>query len=65
MKKDLNDISEWFTANKLTINPSKSNVLVIPAKLSQPLHNVDLSINNLSLSFCLSATYLGVTLDTQ
>ena len=65
MKKDLNGISEWFTANKLTINPSKSNVLVIPPKLSQPLPNVDLSINNSPLPFCLSAKYLGVTLDTQ
>ena len=65
MKKDLNDISEWFTANKLTINPSKSIVLVIPSMLSQPLSNVDLSVNNSPLPFCLSAKYLGVTLDTQ
>ena len=59
------DISEWFTANKLTINPSKSNALVIPPNLSQPLPSVDLSINNSLLPFCLSAKYLGVTLDTQ
>ena len=65
MKKDLNDISEWFTANELTINPSKLNVLVIPPKLSQPLPNVDLSINNSPLLFFLSAKYLGVILDTQ
>ena len=65
MKKDLNDISEWFTANKLTINPFKPNLLVIPPKLSQPLPNVDLSINKTPLPFCLSAQYLGVTLDTQ
>ena len=65
MKKDLNDISEWFTANKLTINPSKPNVLVIPSKLSQPLPNVDLSINNSPLPFSFSAKYLGVTIDTQ
>ena len=65
MKKDLNDISEWFTANILTINPSKSNVLVIPPKLSQPLPNVDLFINNSPPPFCLSAKYLGVTLDMQ
>ena len=64
MKKDLNDTSEWFTANKPTINSSKLNVLVIPPKLSQPLPNVDLSINNSPLSFCLSAKYVGVTLDT-
>ena len=51
--------------NKLTINPSKSNVLVISPKLSQPLPNVDLSIHNSPLPFCLSAKYLGVTLDTQ
>ena len=65
MKKDLNDISEWFTANELTINPSKSNVLVIPPTLSQPLPNIDLSINNSPLPFCFSAKYLGFTLDTQ
>ena len=55
MKKGLNDIFEWFTANKLTINPSKSNVLVTPPKLSQPLPDIDLSINNSPLPFCLSA----------
>ena len=38
---------------------------VIPSKLSQPVSNVDLSISNSPLPFCLSAKYWGVTLDTQ
>ena len=32
---DLQKNSEWFNANKLTVNPSKSSIIIIPPKLNQ------------------------------
>ena len=33
MNKKLQNLSIWFDFNKLTVNPSKSNFLIIPPKL--------------------------------
>ena len=63
MQKDLDNITEWFKANKLTVNPSKSNVLIIAPKLNKPHPHMDLSINNSPLPICQSAKYLGVIID--
>ena len=32
MNKELQNLSIWFDSNKLIVNPSKSNVLIIPPK---------------------------------
>ena len=59
MQKDLDNITEWFKANKLTGNPSKSNVLIIAPKLNKPHPDTDLSINNSPLPICQSANHIS------
>ena len=36
MNKELQNLSIWFDSNKLTVNFSKSNFLIIPPKLNKP-----------------------------
>ena len=64
MNKDFDNISKWLNSNKLTVNLSKSNALIIPPKLNKPQPTIDLSLNNSSISISNSAKYLGVTIDS-
>ena len=64
MNKDLDNISKWLYSNKLTVNPSKSNALIIPPKLNKPPPTIDLSLNNSLILISNSAKYLGVTIDS-
>ena len=49
MNKDLDNISKWFNLNILTVNPSKSNAVIISFKLNKPPPTIDLSLNNSSI----------------
>ena len=63
---DLQKISEWFKANKLTVNPnpSKSNI-VIPPKLNQLPVAIKTYLNNTLSRQTSAANYLGITIDTD
>ena len=60
---DLQKISEWFKANKLTVNPSKSNIIIIPPKLNQLPVTVKIYSNNTLIPQTSAANYLGITID--
>ena len=62
---DLQKISEWFKANKLTINPSKSNIIIIPPKLNQLTVTIKTYLNNTLIPQTSAANYLGITIDTD
>ena len=64
INKDLDNIAKWLYSHKLTVNPSKSNALIIPPKLNKPPPTIDLSLNNSSVLISNSAKYLGVTIDS-
>ena len=62
---DLQKISEWFKANKLTVNPSKSNIIIIPPKLNQLPVTIKTYFNNTLIPQTSAANYLGITIDTD
>ena len=55
--KDLDNISQWLNSNKLNVNPSKSDALIIPPKLNKPPPTIDLLLNNSSILISNSAKY--------
>ena len=63
INQDLKNISQWFKANKLTVNPSKSNVLIIPHKLNKTVPNMNFFLNNTLIQQSSSVKYLGVIID--
>ena len=63
INQDLKNISQWFKANKLTVNPSKSNVLIIPPKLNKTVPNMNFFLNNTLIQQSSSVKYLGVIID--
>ena len=62
---DLLKISEWFKANKLTVNPSKSNIIIISSKLNQLPITVETYLNYTLIPQTSTANYLGITIDTD
>ena len=63
MNKELQNLSIWFDSNKLTVNRSKSNFLIIPPKLNKPFPQTNVFLNNISIPQCISIKYLGLTID--
>ncbi|KAK3538365.1 hypothetical protein QTP86_000558 [Hemibagrus guttatus] len=58
------DISSWMTAHQLKLNPSKTELLVIPGDPS-PAQDLAISLNNSMISPSATACNLGVTMDNQ
>ena len=65
MNNELRNVSEWCHANKLSLNPSKSNFLLIPPRLRKPPPNISLKLNNVEINPCENVKYLGVQIDSQ
>ncbi|KAK3532908.1 hypothetical protein QTP70_002892, partial [Hemibagrus guttatus] len=60
----LADISSWMTAHQLKLNPSKTELLIIPGDPS-PAQDLAISLSNSMISPTASALNLGVTMDNQ
>ncbi|KAK3549137.1 hypothetical protein QTP70_033346 [Hemibagrus guttatus] len=58
------DISSWMTAHQLKLNPSKTELLIIPGDPS-PAQDLAISMNNSMISPSATARNLGVTMDNQ
>ncbi|KAK3548188.1 hypothetical protein QTP70_005188 [Hemibagrus guttatus] len=56
------DISSWMTAHQLKLNPSKTELLVIPGDPS-PAQDLAISLSNSMISPSATARNLGVTMD--
>ncbi|KAK3516128.1 hypothetical protein QTP70_005366 [Hemibagrus guttatus] len=58
----LADISSWMTAHQLKLNPSKTELLIIPGDPS-PAQDLTISLSNSMISPSATARNLGVTMD--
>ncbi|KAK3569878.1 hypothetical protein QTP86_006753 [Hemibagrus guttatus] len=60
----LADISSWMTAHQLKLNPSKTELLIIPGDPS-PAQDLTIFLSNSMISPSAIARNLGVTMDNQ
>ena len=66
INKELKNLNIWCCANKLTVNPSKSNVLVIFPKLIHDFtEQLTVSCDSFQIYSVKSAKYLGVIIDNR
>lgn len=63
----LNVVYNWFVQNKLSINPSKTEFLVIGTKYQQAKipNNISVTINNSNINSSKQVKNLGVIYDTE
>ena len=60
---ELTNIYEWMNANKLTINTTKPQALVIPFKSKLKNVNINIAFNQAQLQVLPNLKYLGIYLD--
>ena len=58
-------LSEWCKSNKLTINPSKSQLLVTSPRMNELVTDFDALLNDTTAPLSNSVKCLGVTLDSK
>ena len=59
------NVFKWTKANKITINPQKSSVLIIPPKITDLIPDIKVFFNNVLVSIHESVRYLGITIDAR
>ena len=62
---ELKKISKWFSANKLTLNVSKSKFMIIKRGNKKPKDSFILKFNGKKMEQCVSYKYLGIHLDEK
>ena len=65
VNKELVHVSEWLKANELSLNVSKSNVLVFRKKNESKARQIKLKINNCDIQEKECAKYLGLYFDNK
>ena len=65
LPRNLTRLSEWCKSNKLTLNPSKSQLLVISPRMIELVTDFDVFLNGITVPLSNSVQYLGVTLDSK
>ena len=64
MNSEMISVHEWMIANKLTLNYSKTKVMLF-SKKRKGQKSIEISINNHKIEMVKSFKYLGVIIDTE
>ena len=60
IEDDLSKISDWFRANKLALNESKTKLMIFHTQLNKPPDDFQIILNNVELERVDSTKFLGV-----
>ena len=62
---DLLKIHEWFKVNKLKVNHSKSNIIMISSKLNKLPVTIETYLNSTLIPQTTAVNYLGIIIDSD
>ena len=66
INSELQNLHQWCCVNKLSINPSKTNTIIIPPKQTNAtIPHLHLTSNGSAINIVDSAKYLGVVIDNE
>ena len=60
MNKDLANVYNWLQANKLHLNPAKSNYVIVAPKVNAKPSQIYSSLNGTKIPYSNNVKYLGV-----
>ena len=63
LKTEIDKLSEWFKANKLSLNLDKTKYMLFKSKQKKESLNINLDINNCEIKQVYEVVFLGVILD--
>ena len=64
-KSEVNKVESWMLANNLTLNASKSNLIIINSKLNSSHVDLNISCKNGIIKSVQSSKYLGVIINNK
>ena len=66
INSELQNLHQWCCVNKLSINPSKTNIIIIPPKQTNAtIPHLHLISNGSAINIVDSAKYLGIVIDDE
>ena len=66
INSELQNLHQWYCVNKLSINPSETNIIIIPPKQTNAtIPHLHLTSNGFAINIVDSAKYLGVVNDNE
>ena len=65
MNKNQSNVFNWCCANQLSLNPKKSNYIIILPKSNAELPQISLTMNDTTIYPHTDLKYLGVLIDTR
>ena len=65
LTSQINRVSMWVQANKLTLNPAKSNLLIITPKFNFPSANIDIQCTDGIIKSVNTIKYLGMLVEDK
>ena len=65
LNKDVTSVYNWLNSNKLTLNTSKSQIIVIYLKLNSLTPQVNVNCSAGSIKIVTKVKYLGVIIDNK
>lgn len=66
MNQDLNNLNDWFKANKLSLNVNKTNYIKFTNNLNEPnIDQLKIKINNEEITQVQNTKFLGVIIDDK
>ena len=66
INSELQNLHQWCCVNKLSINPSKTNIIITPPKQTNAaIPHLHLTSNGSAINIVDSAKYLGVVIDNE
>ena len=66
INRELQNLYLWCSVSKLSVNPTKTNIIIIPPKQTRvQIHYLNLASNGFPVNIVSSAKYLGVAIDND
>ena len=66
LNAELHHLHLWFSVNKLSVNPAKTNIVIIPPKpIKAPISHLNISSNGTPVNIVSCAKYLGVIIGNE
>ena len=63
MQTEISKVSEWFNANKLSLNIKKTKLILFRSSNKKPKHEIKLRINDENIKQIKSTIFLGIIID--
>jgi hypothetical protein len=63
MQTEIDKVAEWLNANKLTLNTTKTNVILFRSSNKKPKQDIKININGINIEQVRNSVFIGIVID--